>query len=70
MFEHSVTSQDWITEFKFIFQIWHGVQPLFNNIINSNQGICANTFGCLGSYKYKDALKWMSKKGKRLYYPK
>ena len=60
--ENRVALQDWITEFKFMFQIWHGLQPFFNNIIDPNQENCANTFGCVGSYKYKifwnECLKW------------
>ena len=49
--ENRFALQDWITEFKFIFQIWHGLQPFFNNIIDPNQENCANTLGCVGSYK-------------------
>ena len=60
--ENRFALQDWVTEFKFIFQIWHGLQPFFNNIIDPNQENCANTFGCVGSYKYKifwnECLKW------------
>ena len=70
MFEHSFALQDWITEFKCIFQIWHGLQPLLNDIINSNQGNCVNMFGCIGSYKYKNIFKSTSKMSKRLCYPK
>ena len=51
--ENRFALQDWITEFKFIFQIWHGLQPIFNNIIDPNQENCANTLAYVGSYKYK-----------------
>ena len=60
--ENRSALQYWITEFKFIFQIWHGLQPSFNNIIDPNQENCANTFGCVGFYKYKifwnECLMW------------
>ena len=60
--ENRFALPDWITEFKFIFQMWHALQPFFNNIIDPNQENCANTLGCVGSYKYKifwnERLKW------------
>ena len=40
MFEHSFTLQDWITEFKLILQIWHGLQSItFHNIIIPIKGM-------------------------------
>ena len=40
MFEHSFTLQDWITELKFLLQIWHGLQSItFRNTIIPIKGI-------------------------------